>query len=75
MQYRNKKLLLISPFMLGLLLGVSIMAIPLAFAAGDIERGYNATGAEVFTIALPFLVVAWRAWSMKYQPKRRLPWK
>ena len=52
-------------FWFGLLLGVSVMLIPLSFLYADLERGYNATGGEVFMIALPILVMWWRRWSIK----------
>jgi hypothetical protein len=52
-------------FWLGLLLGVSIMLIPLSFLYADLQRGYNGTGGELFTIALPLLVIQWRQWSIK----------
>lgn len=49
---------------------VSIMLIPLAFEIGDFERGYNAVGGEVFTIALPFLVWKWREWTVEQTKKQ-----
>ena len=53
------------------LLVVSITIIPLAFALGDAERGYDALGGEVFTLALPFLVLMWKECTMEQTNKNR----
>lgn len=50
---------------------LSIMLIPLFFQVADLERGYNATGGEVFMIALPYLVLKWRVWTVEQTKKTR----
>ena len=65
------KLGLYRPFWFGLLLGMSIMLVPIVFAYADTVRGYNALGGEVFIIALPLSVIAWRAWSVDQLKKLR----
>ena len=45
-------------FIYGCLLTVSIFLVIFAFELADLTRGYCATGGEVFTIALP-LVLVW----------------
>lgn len=55
----------INRFWFGVLLALSIMIIPLAFQIGDIERGFDALGGEIFAVALPFLVIRWREWSIE----------
>ena len=51
---------------------LSIMLIPLIFQVADFERGYNATGGEVFMIALPYLVLKWRTWSVEQTKKEKM---
>jgi hypothetical protein len=51
---------------------LSIMLIPLIFQVADLERGYNATGGEVFTIALPYLVLKWRIWTVEQIEKEKM---
>ena len=55
----------LSAFWFGFLLCLSIVIIPVAFILGDAERGYNALGGEAFTLALPFLVLQWRIWTVE----------
>ena len=62
----------INRFWFGFLLAFSIMLIPLSFAYGDIERGYNALGGEVFMIALPFFILKWRSWTVEQIKKQRI---
>ena len=61
----------LSRFWCGFLLAFSIMLIPLSFAYGDLERGYDALGGEVFTIALPYLIIKWRLWTVEQIKKSR----
>ena len=69
-QKKGQKMKL-SRFWFVFLLIVSIMIIPLAFASGDAERGYDALGGEVFTLSLPFLVLEWREWTVEQIKKNR----
>ena len=55
----------INRFWFAVFLTVSIFVIAAVFALGDLERGYDALGGEVFVLALPFLVIRWREWSIK----------
>ena len=55
----------INRFWFAIFLTVSIFVIAAVFALGDLERGYDALGGEVFVLALPFLVIRWREWSIK----------
>ena len=44
-------------FIMGCLLSISIMVVPFVFEIADVYRGFDATGGEVFTIALPLMLV------------------
>jgi hypothetical protein len=55
----------INRFWFAVFLTASIFIIAAAFNLGDLERGYDALGGEVFTLALPFLVIRWREWSIE----------
>lgn len=57
-------------FLFGFLLGLTPLIIQKAFMLADLERGFNATGGEVFTIALPLLIVQWRLWTVEQNRKK-----
>ena len=61
----------ISGFWFGVLFAFSIVLIAVTFALGDFERGYDALGGEVFTLALPLLVIKWREWSIEKELQER----
>jgi hypothetical protein len=44
-------------FITGLLIGLSIILIMWAFSYADSVRFYEGTGGEVFTIALPLMII------------------
>ena len=44
-------------FWFGVILTLSILAVVWCFEYADATRGYNSTGGEVFTIALPLYIV------------------
>ena len=46
-----------SGFGFGIVLTLSILAVIMCFEYADSIRGYNATGGEVFMIALPLMLV------------------
>ena len=56
-------------FWCGFLLGLTPFIIQNAFMLADLERGFNATGGEVFTIALPLLIFKWRLWTVEQNKK------
>jgi preprotein translocase subunit SecF len=47
-------------FWFGFLLAASIAAVIISFLYADAVRGYDATGGEVFMLALPLFVLNWR---------------
>lgn len=53
-------------FLFGLLMGAALMLIPFAFYASHMTRGYDAIGGEVFTIALPVIILWLRAEQVKH---------
>lgn len=57
-------------FWFGFLLGLTPFIIQNAFMLADLERGFNATGGEVFTIALPLLIFKWRLWTVEQNKKK-----
>ena len=58
-------------FLFYLILGISVVLVCIAFDYADAVRGYNATGGEVFTIALP-LGIVWNKISAMGQKINRL---
>lgn len=57
-------------FWFGFLLGLMPFIIQNAFMLADLERGFNATGGEVFMIALPLLIFKWRLWTVEQNKKK-----
>lgn len=62
----------INKFWFGFLLAFSIMLIPLAFLYADTQRVCNSIGGEVFMVALPFLVLKWREWTVEQIRKEKI---
>ena len=58
-------------FILGFLFAFSLGLVIWAFEFADMWRGYNGTGGEVFTIALP-LIFAWKIVSIAEQTENAL---
>ena len=48
----------------------AIFFVAFCFKYADNVRGYNATGGEVFTIALPLLILKWRLWTVEQNKKK-----
>lgn len=44
-------------FWFGVVLALTLIFVVWCFECADATRGYNATGGEVFTIALPLIIV------------------
>lgn len=55
-----------SNFWFGFSLGATIMLIPFMFYVAQTTRGYAAIGGEVFTIALPVIILWLRAEQVKH---------
>jgi hypothetical protein len=58
-------------FWFGFLLALSISVSVFSFILADELREIPATGGEVFTIALPFLILKWRMWTIEQGKKKR----
>lgn len=58
-------------FIFGFALACSLFVVVWAFNYADVERGYNSTGSEVFTIALPFLIVTLKMWTVEQTKNRK----
>lgn len=58
-------------FWFGFLLALSISVSVFLFILADNLREIPATGGEVFTIALPFLILKWRMWTIEQGKKKR----
>lgn len=52
---------------------LSIIIVQNTFIIADMERGFNATGGEVFILALPIMIIHWRLQTIKKskQSKRK----
>jgi hypothetical protein len=59
-------------FWFGVLLVLSVLIVIWAFDYARDVRGYGAIGGEVFTIALPLLIVRWKLWTVEQEYKERL---
>ena len=58
-------------FVCGCLFTLSIVLIAWSFEVADAVRGYNATGSEVFMIALPLMLIS-RMLSMAERNEKKL---
>ncbi len=50
---------------------LSVLIVQNSFILADMERGFDATGGEVFTLALPMMIIYWRLKTILKQSKKK----
>ncbi len=61
----------INKFEFVVLMILSLIIVHNTFILADMERGFNATGGEVFSIALPMLIIYWRLKTVQKQKQSK----